>query len=202
MKHLELPEIARMMSEDSPILQGCRHLAEVCPVCAERFAQVEALMKHVGHWDPEVAVREGLDADDLLAALLAAGPDLAGWTSRVEEKPEYQTWGVAWLALERAQALLAEPSTRSQARDFALLAAAIAGTLEDSVYHSESIADLRALAQATAVAAAAPGAGTTDLANTVRQMAAVVAALEQGTGEEAVEKRVLSLLSQVLHGWQ
>lgn len=194
MNHLELADIAKLLGESSPIAEACRHLAEVCPVCGERLAHVEALMQRIGHWDPEVAVREGLEADDLLAALLTEGSDLATWSSHVERTPEYQTWGVAWVALERAQTLMADAATRTEARALALLAAVIAEKLASS-YHPEWIADLKALAYSTAVALPAPGE---ELSVTLRQVTAAVTALDKGTGDEAIANRVLRFLSQAL----
>jgi hypothetical protein len=102
---------------------------------------------------------------------------------------EYQTWGVAWVALERAQNLLAEDATRAQART------TIAAHL-DASYHPDSIADLKALAHATTAAAGPSGAGFFD---TLRQVAAAVTALDQGTGDPAVAADVMSLLSRVFH---
>jgi len=194
MKHLELADVAKLLGESSPILEACRHLSEMCPICGERLAHVEALMQRIGHWDPEVAVREGLEADDLLAALLAEGRDLAAWSSHVERTPEYQTWGVAWVALERAQKLMAEEATISEARHLALLVAAIAEKLASS-YHPEWIADLKALAYSTAVALPAPGE---ELSNVLRQVTAAMTALDKGTGDEAIANRVLGYLSQAL----
>jgi len=194
MRHLELSEIAKMLAESSPVLDACRHLAELCPVCGERLKQVEALMQRIGHWDPEVAVREGLAADDLLEALLKKGQSLESWTALMEKKAKYQTWGVAWVALERAQTLMTEEASRREARDLARLAVAIAGTLSSS-YHPESIADLKALAQATALASMPPGE---ESAGALRQIAAAVTALDEGTGDEAIARKVLDLLSQAL----
>jgi len=150
-------------------------------------------MKRFRHWDAETVVRESLAADGLFDALLEQGP--AGWSSLATEKVEYQTWGVAWVALERAQKLIAEDATRSQARDLALLAATIAAHL-DASYHPDSIADLKALAHATAAAAGIPGAGSFD---TLRQVAAAVTALDQGTGDPAIVRDVMALLAQVFH---
>lgn len=35
MRHLELAEIAKLLGESSPIVEACRHLAEICPVCGD-----------------------------------------------------------------------------------------------------------------------------------------------------------------------
>jgi hypothetical protein len=193
MKHLELAEVARMLSSGSPFAEGCRHLAEVCPTCGDKLREVEALMKRFRHWDPEAVVREGPEADGLLATLTAQ--DSASWSSEVEQKVEYQTWGVAWAALERAQATLSsEAGAKARARDLALLAATIAGHLGE-VYHSESVSDLEALAYATAAAAEPPGVGSVD---SLRHMATAVAALDRGSGEETVKSEVWDLLLRVL----
>src|SRR5262249_19018041 len=104
------------------------------------------------------------------------------------------TWGVAWVVLERAQALMAEEARRSEARDLARLAELIARKLSSS-YHPESVPDLKALASATSISLPAPGE---EAAGPFRQIAAVVTALDEGTGDEAVAKKVLGLLSQAL----
>jgi len=192
MKHLELPEIARLLSVDP---ETCRHLAEVCPACGERLQQVEALMKRFQHWDPEVAVLEGLPAEDLFATIMAAGHDWTSWSSQVDEKVELQTWGVAWVALEQAKEQMTEESTRLRARDLALLAARIAETL-GTTYHPDSVADLKARAYATAAAADPPDANL--VVSRLKRMAAAVTALEKGSGEEAVAQDVWSLLSRVI----
>src|SRR5436309_3196885 len=153
-EHLELAEIARLMAEDFAA-KVCRHLAECCPVCGERLRQVEALMKRFRHWSPEVAVLEGLAADELFAGLLATGQGFASWSTQVEQNGELQTWGVAWVTLERARELLAGESSKAQGLDLALLAAAIAERLGD-YYHPEWVSDLKALAYAAAAAAAEP----------------------------------------------
>ena len=189
MKHPEIAEIAKLLSEGSVSAEFCRHLAAVCPVCAERLGEVEALMKRFRHWDAETVFREGPGADELLEALLGRGES---WASRVEKDAEYQTWGVAWVALERARSLIAEDATRARARDLALLAATIATRLSAS-YHPDSIADLKALAHATAAAAGTAGTGSFD---TLRQVAAAVTALEQGSGDPTFAREVMELLSQ------
>jgi len=192
MRHLELTEIAKLLSDGGVSAESCRHLVEACPVCGERLAEVEALMKRFRHWDAETVVREGPAADGLFAALLKKGQGPSGWSSLVDET-EYQTWGVAWVALERAQGLMGEGDTKAQARELALLAATIAGHLGAS-YHPDSIADLKALAHATAAAAGTPGA---DFFDALRQVAAAVTALDQGTGDPAVARDVMGFLSQV-----
>ena len=192
MKHLDLPEIARLLSVDP---ETCRHLAQVCPTCGERLQQAEALMKRFQHWDPEVAVLEGLPAEDLFATIMAAGQDWASWSSQVDEKVELQTWGVAWVALEQAREQMTEEASRPRARDLALLAARIAETL-GATYHPDSVADLKARAYATVAAAELPDANF--LGSRLKRMAAAVTALEKGTGDEAVARDVWSLLSQVI----
>jgi len=194
MRHLEVAEIAKLLSEGSLFAEGCRHLAALCPTCRERLGQVEALMARFRHWDAETVVREGLVADELFEALLEKGQGPAGWPALVEEEEDYQTWGVAWVALERALGLLAEESTRRQALDLALLATEIAGHLGAS-YHPDSIADLKALALATAAAAQPHEISSLDA---FRQVAAAVTALDQGTGDPIVARDVTALLARAL----
>jgi len=193
MRHLETTDIAKLLSDGGVAADVCRHLAEVCPVCGGRLAEVEALMRRFRHWDAETVLREGPAADVLFEALLEKGKSPEGWTSQVENDAEYQTWGVAWVALEGAQRLIADDGTRAQARDLALLAATIAAHLSAS-YHPDSIADLKALAHATAAAAGPPGA---DLLDTLRQVAAAVTAMDQGSGDPAVASDVMGRLAQV-----
>ena len=192
MKHLELAEIARLLSVDP---ETCRHLAETCPVCGERLQEVEALMKRFQHWDPEIAVLEGLPAESLFASIMAAGQDGESWCSQVDEKVELQTWGVAWVALEQAREQITEEASRPRARDLALLAARIAESL-GTTYHPDSVADLKARAYATVAAAEPPDANF--LGSRLRRMAAAVTSLEKGTGDEAVARDVWSLLSKVI----
>jgi hypothetical protein len=152
-------------------------------------------MKRFQHWDPEVAVLEGLPAEDLFATIMAAGQDGTSWSSQVDEKEELQTWGVAWVALEQAREQIAEEASRPRARDLALLAARIAECLGDG-YHPESVADLRARAYATAAVAEPPDA---DLVGPrLKRMAAAVAALDKGSGDEAVARDVWHLLSRII----
>jgi hypothetical protein len=190
-QHLEPADVAALLGRDPLLEKVCRHLAAVCEPCGEQLRRVEALMKRFRHWNPEVAVAEGLVADGLLDALLATEP--ASWASRVEEDTELQTWGVAWVALERSRDLLAREA-EGRALELALLAEKVAGYL-GAVYHPEWIADLKALSHAAAAAAGPPGADSFD---TLRQVAAAVTALEEGTGDPTVASDVMALLSQVL----
>jgi len=188
-QHLELADIAALLGKyDPPLLAVCRHLAAVCEPCGEQLRRVEALMKRFRHWNPEVAVAEGLVADGLLDALLATHP--ASWASQVEKEDDLQTWGVAWVALERARAIL-DRQAEGPAQELALLAVKVAGHL-GTVYHPDWIADLKALAHATA-AAAAPPDGTD---GRLRQVAAATEALQSGTGEETVAREVVELLAR------
>jgi hypothetical protein len=195
MKHLELAEIAKLLSDGSLSAESCRHLAEACTVCGERLAQVEALMQRFGHWDAETVVREGPPAAGLLDSLLAQGRNAKGWSSLMKKNADYQTWGVAWVALERARGRLTAGVPGKQTRDLALLAAAIAAHLGAS-YHPDSVADLKALAHATAAAAWPAGKGSFER---LRQAAAALTALDQGTGDPAVARKVMRLLSRIVH---
>jgi hypothetical protein len=191
MKHLELAAIAKLLIEDPA---AGRHLAEVCSTCGERLQQIEALMKRFQHWSPEIVVLEAFPAEGLFAAILAAGDDLPSWCSLVEEREELQTWGVAWVALEQAREQMAA-AARPRARDLALLAARIAELLGDA-YHPDSVADLKARAYATA--AAAEPQDDEAVGTRLKRMAAALAALEKGTGDEAVAREVWDLLAQVV----
>ena len=192
MKHLELPEIARLLSVDP---ETCRHLAEACPVCGERLRQVEALMKRFQHWDPEIAVLEGLPAEDLFATIMAAGQDCTSWFSQVDEKVELQTWGVAWVALEQAREQMTEEASRLRARDLGAPGGENRGDLGRDLSSG-----LRGgpEARAYAVAAAAEPPDANPVGTRLKRMAAALAALEKGSGDEAVAQEVWSLLSKVI----
>ena len=196
MKHLELAEIAKMLSGEPPLPEACRHLAEACPECGIRLREVEGLMKRFGHWSAEIAVQEGLDADELFASLLAAGHGSADWRAEVEQREELHTWGVAWLALKRARELFAEkPAPHVEARDLALVTALIAENLGD-LYHPEWVCDLKARAYALAAVAEPPDAGSFQAR--LKHLAAAVTALEKGMGEEHVAREVWGLLARIL----
>lgn len=107
------------------------------------------------------------------------------------------SWGVAWVALERAGTLLAEESSRVQARELALLAAAITENL-GPCYHVEWINDLKAIAYATVVAAEDPAERNSRAAVQLRLKHSLAAteALEQGTGSESLAAEVWGLLSR------
>jgi|GEM_PF-2548006 len=190
--HLELADVAALLGRDDPPARLCRHLAAVCTICGEQLRRAEALMQRFRHWNPEVAVVEGLAADGLLDTLLATGSK--SWASQVEKEADLQTWGVAWAALERARAILAREA-EGHALKLALLAAKIAGHL-GTVYHPDWIADLKALAHAAAAAATPPSNADSRL----RQVAAATAALQKGTGDQAVAQEVGELLARAFGG--
>ena len=191
MKHLELAVIGKLLSSEEEVAESCRHFVEVCPTCRERFEQVDALMKRFRHWDAETLVAEAPAAEELLDALLDKGQGAADWASVLSDEAESQTWCVAWVALERAQGLLAQDATRAQARNLARLAAAIAGNLGDA-YDPDSLADLKAFAYAIAAAAGLPGGD-----DMLREVAAAVTALDEGTGDPTVANDVKGLLARV-----
>ena len=196
MSHLELAEIAKMLAGEPPFQEACRHLAAACPECGTRLWEVEALMKRFGHWSPEIAVQEGLEADALFAGLLAAGQGYAEWRVEVEQREELHTWGIAWLALGRTRELFAERQAPGvETRDLALLAGLIAENLGEP-YHTEWVSDLKALSYALAAAAEPPATGSVEAR--LRHTVAAVTALEQGTGEENVAQEVWGLLARVL----
>jgi hypothetical protein len=188
-EHLELAEIAAFLGREEAPERFCRHLAAVCAPCGEQLRRVEALMKRFRHWNPEVVVAEGLVADGLLDALLATDP--ASWAAQVEQEADLQTWGVAWVALERARAILDQGER--QALDLALLAAKIASHL-GAMYHPEWVADLKALSHAAAALATPPS----NLEARLHEVGAATTALREGSGEEAVNREVVELLARVL----
>jgi hypothetical protein len=193
MRHLELAEIAKLLGAEPPASEACRHLAEACPECRDRLGQVEALMKRFGHWSAEVAVQEGLEAEELFAGLLATGQGYAAWRAEVETREELHTWAIAWLALGRARERVSEEGgSEGGARDLALLAALIAENLGET-YHPEWVLDLKATAYALAAAAEPLGAGSAPAR--LRHLAAAVTALENGTGDDHVAREVWDLLS-------
>lgn len=187
--HLTLAEIANLLTEDHsrPFV---KHLAETCPECGELYREAEGLIKRFHHWSPEVAILEGLEADGLFAKLMAGGRDFATRSWLLEHDESLQTWGVAWVALERARQCLGEEGGAGQARDCALLALKIAETL-GNLYHPEWIADLKALAYATTVAAER-GLGDLDLQ--LKWLGPAATALDEGTGDAEVQREVAELL--------
>ena len=187
--HLTLAEIAYLLAEERsrPFV---KHLAETCPQCGELYRQAEALMKRFRHWAPEVSILEGREADALFEKLMAAGREFAIWSWKVDHDESLQTWGVAWVLLERARQRLGEEGGAVQARDLALLAVKIAETLGD-FYHPESVADLKALTYATA-GAAERALGNSDLQ--LKWLGPAATALDQGTGDAEVKREVAELL--------
>lgn len=195
MRHPTLEEFAKLFSEDPQAAETFgRHLAEVCPGCGAELQRMEALLQRFHHWDPEVAVREGLEADDLFATLVSSGSGFEIWSREVEDREELQTWAVAWVALEHARERMAGGASGAQARDFARVAAAIAESL-GTYYHPEWTQDLKALAYATVVAASTRGEAVESRLN---HAAAAMAALAKGTGSESVKEEVFDLLSRAL----
>lgn len=197
MQHPTLEDFAGFFSNHSEAAEMYgRHLAAVCPACGELLARIEALLKRFRHWDPAVVVSEGLEADALFDALVERGQDFAGWWREVEQQGELLSWGVAWVALERATALLAEEASRTRARDFSLLAARIAENL-GPCYHVEWVNDLKALAYATAAAAADPAERGSRAAvqSRLRNALAATEALDKGTGSESLASEVWGLLA-------
>jgi hypothetical protein len=198
MKHPTIEDFAGFFSNhpDAAEVFG-RHLAAVCPDCGERLAAIEALLRRFRHWDPAIAVGEGLEADALLDGLLAAGEGFAAWWPEVEQRGELMSWGVATVALERAAALLSGEAARPRARELALLAAAIAENL-GPCYHVDWIHDLKALAYATVFAAGSPAEGDPREAARARLRHALAAteALDKGTGSESLAAEVWGLLSR------
>jgi len=197
MKHPTLEDFAGFFSTYPEVAEVYgRHLAAVCPACGELLQQMEALLKRFRHWDPAIVVGEGLEADDLLDALLAKGQDFAAWWPEVEKRGELLSWGVAWVALERASPLLVEETARPRARELALLAAAISENL-GPCYHVEWINDLKALAYATVVVAADPAETSRGAVQArLRHTLAATEALEKGTGSESLATEVWDLLVQ------
>jgi hypothetical protein len=147
-------------------------------------------MKRFRHWSPEVAILEGVEADGLFAKLMAAGRDFATRSWQVEHDASLQTWGVAWVALERARQCLREPDGTAQARELALLAVKIAETL-GTVYHPDSVADLKALTYA-ASAAAERALGDVDMQ--LKWLGPAATALDAGSGDPEVKREVADLL--------
>jgi len=191
MRHFDLLEIAKLFSEEPA---ACRHLAETCPTCGERFRHIEALMQRFEHWNPEVALLEGPPAEGLVAALLAAGESLTLWSAQVDKNEDFQTWGVAWVALEKAREELEAATSLSRARDLALLAVKVSEHLGQA-YHPNSVADLQARAYAIAAVAEPP---EVDLGARLKRIAAAVEALDKGAGDEAIARVVWDLLSRVI----
>lgn len=147
-------------------------------------------MKRFRHWNPEVAILEGLEADRLFGKLMATGRDFATRSWLVEHDESLQTWGVAWVALERARQRLAEQGGAAEARDLALLAVKIAESL-GNLYHPEWVADLKALAYATTAAAERC---LDDFDTQLKWLGPAATALDEGTGDAELKREVAELL--------
>jgi len=185
--HLTLAEIATLLAEDR-FRAFVKHLAETCSACGEVYREAEALMKRFRHWNAEVTILEGREADALFEKLVDRGREFATRSWMVEHDASLQTWGVAWVALEHARRSLGEEGGAAQARDLALLAVQIAESL-GSVYHPESVADLKALTYATA-AAAERALG--DFDQQLKWLGQATTALGEGAGD--FKREVVELL--------
>lgn len=165
-RHLTLRQLADCLSvrdrvdqlmdceERDAFLSVSQHLAAICNTCGDIFRQVAELRRRFKHWNDNINILEGSVADSLLDELLQRpGPQRTLLTDD-EADDRFFRWCVAWVALERAGALLPEDAGSEQALELSLLALKIAEDLDHPDYGEDYVWGLRSLAAATAVAAA------------------------------------------------
>lgn len=119
------------------------HLTGACARCRATYEEVRRLQEEVGHWDESVAVREGLAAPALLAALERLPVEERA--PRVEGDPAYQTWGLCRALLAASAAAL--PGEPARAAAWADLAVRATRHLT-AAYHPDWVSDLTARAWA------------------------------------------------------
>ncbi|HEY8021215.1 MAG TPA: hypothetical protein VIH93_08945, partial [Thermoanaerobaculia bacterium] len=126
-----------MLSEIAP------HLLDRCPECQAKFDEVQQLLREVGHWDEEIAVVESRQAPELVARL--CNHPFEEQLQLVDEREEFQTWGLCGLLLKQSSLAVFESPER--AIDLGELAVRITNHLGD-VYDPNWVLDLRARAYA------------------------------------------------------
>src|SRR5262245_27627316 len=145
--HLSLATLARWLagdlSHDEVVREIAPHLEARCAVCRERFAELRALQKEVGHWNEMVAVFEGPEAIKQWALLKQL--TFEDQRSRIESDESFQNWGLAQQLLRESRAALFENPT--QAAQLADLTLQVARFLPEP-YDPAWIADLQTRAWA------------------------------------------------------
>lgn len=145
--HLSLEIMAKWLAGDldPEILhtEVVPHLLAGCPICRERYDEIQRMKEDLGHWDERVAVFEGQEAPELVAEL--ADLPFDEQLRRVAGDSRFQTWAVCQLLLRKSlEAAFEEPA---QAVNLAELGAVIAQSLGPA-YDPSWVFDLRARAEA------------------------------------------------------
>lgn len=144
--HLSLETLAQLLAGtldyESLTQQVIPHLLERCPACRQRYQEILALQKEVGHWDERVAVFEGRQAPELYAVLQEVPFDEQ--LGRVLDDETFQTWGFCQLLIRKSlEQSRAEPDRAVQSAE---LAVRVAERLGDA-YDPHWVRDLQARAR-------------------------------------------------------
>lgn len=145
--HLSLETMAKWLAGDLDPedlhTKVVPHFLAGCPVCQERFDEIQRLKQDLGHWDERVVVFEGQEAPGLLDEL--AGLPFDEQLALVTDDARFQTWPVCQILLRKSlDAAFEEPVL---AVNLAELAVSVALSL-DPAYDPHWVYDLRARAHA------------------------------------------------------
>jgi tetratricopeptide (TPR) repeat protein len=191
--HLSALELARLVTgrmHPEEIRRVVPHLLRLCPDCGASGAQLQDLLREVGHPDPEVAVTEGTEAPELWRRLEPL--EQRQRIEIVESEASYQTWGLCRLLLRRSGGAVADdPETAAR---LASLAVRIAGHL-GAAYDPAWVSDLESLALAR-LGDARRALGERESARDAFEHARTARAA--GTGFPAVEAEALALEALLL----
>jgi tetratricopeptide (TPR) repeat protein len=143
--HLSVETLARWMAGDLPhedlVRDVFSHFLALCPVCREKFEEIQRLQRDLEHWDERVVVFESQQAPELFDRLRQVPFDQQ--LGLVRDDEGFQTWGLCQLLLkESLEAAFEEPG---QAVNLAELAVQISKSLDDA-YDPHCVLDLRAKA--------------------------------------------------------
>ncbi|HYO11783.1 MAG TPA: hypothetical protein VE685_01140 [Thermoanaerobaculia bacterium] len=119
------------------------HFLARCPVCRERYEEIQLLLLESGHWDEEVALHEGTQAPELFHRLTRHSLDEQ--VRLIEEDEELHTWGLCQLLLQTSLVTIRDEPAKSL--DLAEAAVRVSRHLGDA-YDRNWVLDLRARAYA------------------------------------------------------
>ncbi len=145
--HLSLEVMAKWLAGDLDPeilqIQVVPHLLAGCPVCRDRYDEIQRLKEDLGHWDERVAVFEGQEAPELVAEL--ADLPFDEQLGLVLEDSRFQTWAVCQILLRKSlEAAFEEPA---QAVNLAELGVVVAQRLGPA-YDPSWVLDLQARSEA------------------------------------------------------
>ncbi len=135
--------LAGRMEHDEVLAEIAPHLFANCDECQAKYGEIQRLLHEAGHWDEEIAVVEHREAPELFAWL--AQHPFEEQLRMVDEREDFQTWGLCSLLLRHSQEAVFEDA--ENATDLAELAVRITHHLGD-VYDPNWVLDLRARAYA------------------------------------------------------